>query len=123
MKTKSIGIYLALGLSASLTVLPSFAAESISVDTSAPTATRLPSSVMERHLPFDFAQAQALKLSQKPFRYMDMAEHQKPKSIRNAVIVYGGKRNLDVHTGAYRNNAEAHPEQRQRRVVIARPMT
>lgn len=123
MKTKSIGMYLAFGLTASLFALTASAAEESAGAAANSGATRWSSSVMDRHLPFDLAQAQALKLSQKPFRYMDMAEHKKPKLIRNAVIVYGGKRNLDVHTGAYRQPAEVRPEARQHRRVMLRPMT
>jgi hypothetical protein len=88
-------------------------------------ASRWSSSVMERHMPVDPVQLQ--KLGQKKFRYMDMAQAKRSKSIRNAVIVRGaagegaakpGRKDESLQPQNYRDHAEpGHP------IVIMRPMT
>ncbi|MFJ3048287.1 hypothetical protein ACIPEN_20835 [Herbaspirillum chlorophenolicum] len=82
-------------------------------------ASRWSSSVMERHAPMDSAQLQ--KLGQKKFRYMDMAQIKRSKSIRNAVIIHGlddARQNGVSQQQVYRRNfPSGHP------IVIMRPMT
>ncbi|MBP0599922.1 hypothetical protein J8I26_17565 [Herbaspirillum sp. LeCh32-8] len=85
-------------------------------------ASRWSSSVMERHMPVDAAQLQ--KLSQKKFRYMDMAQGKRSKSIRNAVIVRGGGeegRGDLLQPQTYREHER--PARPNRRIVIMQPMT
>lgn len=75
-------------------------------------------------MPVDSAQLQ--KLGQKKFRYMDMAQDKRSKSIRNAVIVRGpgvkdDSRGDLLQPQTYRGeDAQAKPA---RRIVIMRPMT
>lgn len=118
MKKTLIGFCLLAGMSAAASQA---GAQSLDVPAEA-SSSRWSSSVMERHAPMDSAQLQ--KLGQKKFRYMDMAQGKRSKSIRNAVIVRGpgGARQEGAsEQQAYRHNG--HNAQPDRPVVVMRPMT
>lgn len=74
---------------------------------------------MERHIPVDAARLH--KQGQQKFRYMDMAQAKRSRSLKNAVLVYGlaGRDQAKASVPVYRHEQE--PAQRPR--VIMRPST
>lgn len=74
---------------------------------------------MDRHMPVDAARLH--KQGQKKFRYMDMAQGKRSRSLHNAVLVYGagGRDQASATAPVYRDQQE--PAQRPR--VIVRPST
>lgn len=91
-------------------------------------AARWSASTMDRHMPVDAARLHTL--GQKKFRYMDMAETRRSKSLQNAVLLYGTRAEGKAGDGQ-RGNAKAAPSipvyrdhaQPRRPRVIMRPST
>lgn len=91
-------------------------------------AARWSASTMDRHMPVDAARLHTA--GQKKFRYMDMAQTKRSKSLQNAVLLYGaraakskdtqGERGHEAapRTPVYRNQAPAQAPR-----VIMRPST
>jgi hypothetical protein len=88
---KTVGICM-LTIAASLAAPAAFAASTAAIDahtSAAPdSAARWSMSAMDRHMPLETPRPH--KLAQQKFRYMDMAQAKRSKSLRNAVLVYGG---------------------------------
>lgn len=116
MKRTLLGICLVAAMSTASTA---GAADASGQGSSPVPASRWSSSVMERHAPVDSARLQ--QLGQKKFRYMDMAQGKRSRSIRNAVIVRG-PHGPDGEDGAqsrtYRKNSQPG-----RPLALMRPMT
>lgn len=91
-------------------------------------AARWSASTMDRHMPVDAARLHTA--GQKKFRYLDMAETKRSKSLQNAVLLYGARaaKNKDAQgehgheaaprTPVYRNHAPAQAAR-----MIMRPST
>ena len=69
-------------------------------------ASRWSASTMDRHMPVDAARLH--KLGQKKFRYMDMAESKRSKSLQNAVLLFGARAD-GKDPAAQRDPAKAAP--------------
>ncbi|MBB5391675.1 MULTISPECIES: hypothetical protein [unclassified Herbaspirillum] len=119
MKRTLLGFCLLAGISAAASQAGAHRLDAPLADA----ASRWSSSVMERHAPMDSTQLQ--KLGQKKFRYMDMAQGKRSKSIRNAVIVrdLAGARQectAQPQTGQHNSHFPSHSPYP---VASMRPMT
>ena len=97
---KTVGICMLAAASAFAS--HAFAETSQAVDS----AARWSASTMDRHMPVDAARLH--KLGQKKFRYMDMAQSKRSKSLQNAVLLFGARADGQGHV-AQRDQAKAAP--------------